>query len=405
MKGLRAPKVLFMRSVGEIEGTASRPKGRRRLTLALAAFGVLAALGIGMFLMKPKTPTKAAGDEKGEQANNQLVTAIAVTTREFARTAPVSGEARPYRDIRVFAPMAGVRIMEVMAEIGDAVEEGQPLARLDTQIVNAQVQQAEAEVRQATIEQKRTAEEWNRIDPIADEAALSQEEIATRRAAADAAKARLASQKAALAQIQGRAQGGFVRAPASGLVIERNARVGEMADSQALFRIVGDRRLEVAAAVSEHDILALHPGQVATFTTSDGETVKATLRVAPVAVDSRARTGEALFDLPAEADIRAGMYLRGEVIVEKINALAVPVAAISYATGTPSVFVIEEGKAHLRPVTLGTRTGDYFAVLSGLKEGETVAAGGGAFLLDGDSVRTTAPGADSSATAAAGNSG
>jgi HlyD family secretion protein len=199
-------------------------------------------------------------------------------------------------------------------------------------------------------------------------------------------------------------QGGFVRAPAAGLIIERNARVGEMADSQALFRIVGEGRLEVAAAVSEHDILALHAGQVATFTTSDGEVVEATLRVAPVAVDSRARTGEALFDLPAEANIRAGMYLRGEVIVEKVNALAVPVAAISYATGTPSVFVVENGKAHLRPVTLGARTGDYVAVLSGLKEGETVAAGGGAFLLDGDSVRTTTPDVET-ATATAGHSG
>lgn len=402
MKGLGSPRVLFMKSVGEIDAAEDRPKTRRRRWPFAVAAGVVLAVGAGAFLMKPKNAAEGEADAAKTEASDQLVTAVAVTSREFLRTAPVSGEARPYRDIRVFAPMANVRVMEVMAEIGDVVDEGQPLARLDTEVVNAQVQQAEAEVRQATIEQKRTEEEWNRIDPIADEAALSQEEIATRRAAADAAKARLSAQKAALNQIEARVQGGFIRAPAAGLVIERNARVGEMADSQALFRIVGEGRLEVAAAVSERDILALQAGQVAIFTTSDGKKVEATLRVPAVAVDSKARTGEALFDLPKDADIRAGMYLRGEVVVEKTRALAVPVGAISYATGSPSVFVIADGKAHLTPVTLGAKTGDYVAVVSGLKEGETVAAAGGAFLLDGDSVRTTAPGAEGETVASTG---
>ncbi|HXI86061.1 MAG TPA: efflux RND transporter periplasmic adaptor subunit, partial [Parvularculaceae bacterium] len=230
------------------------------------------------------------------------------------------------------------------------------------------------------------------------DAALSKEEIATRRAAAESAKAQLAARKAALEQLKARVQGGYVRAPAAGLIIERNARVGEMADSQALFRIVGDDRLEVAAAVAEPDILSLKAGQTATFTTSDDAVVEATLRVAPVAVDSRTRTGEALFDLPKDANIRSGMYLRGEVIVDQSMALGVPQAAVSYATGSPSVFVIENGVVHQRPVTIGARTGDFVAVLSGLQEGEVVAAAGGAFLLDGDSVRTVS--ADAAASAA-----
>jgi RND family efflux transporter MFP subunit len=392
---------MLMRAVKEVGAT--RLKVRRRWPFVAAAVSVVALIGVFIALNANKPP--AAATDAEAQSREQLVTAIEVTSREFTRTAPVSGEARPYRDIRVFAPMTGVRVMEVMAEIGDQVEEGQPLARLDTEVVSAQVTQAEAEVREATIEQKRTEEEWNRIDPIADEAALSQEEIATRRAAADSAKARLAAERAALAQIKARVQGGFVRAPAAGLVIERNANVGEMADNQALFRIVGEGRLEVAAAVSERDILALSQGQTAIFTTSDGKTVEATLRVAPVAVGSETRTGTALFDLPADAGVRAGMYLRGEVVVERTRALGVPIGAVSYATGSPSVFVIENGKAHLTPVTLGARTGDFIAIVSGLREGQTVAAAGGAFLLDGDSVRTTTQGAENPSVASNGNAG
>jgi hypothetical protein len=66
--------------------------------------------------------------------------------------------------------------------------------------------------------------------------------------------------------------------------------------------------------------------------------------------------------------------------------------------------VIKDNKAHLTPVTLGAQTGNYIAVVSGLKEGETVAAAGGAFLLDGDTVRTTEPEA-SDAVASAGQNG
>ena len=415
-----------MRSIESLEGSDERSgRGRRFWRGAIAASVVVVIVGAGAVVMTtmsgPPTiagksaqataaPAKAsqtstakpqAPGKKGKpkpEPNIQLVTAITVEPREFKKTAPVSGEARPVHDIRVFAPQTGARIAEVLAEIGDEVKEGQPLARLDAGLVEAQIDEAEAQVRTAEIEAKRAADEYARIGPDEKDAALSKEEIATRRAAAESAKAQLAARKAALEQLKARVQGGYVRAPAAGLIIERNARVGEMADSQALFRIVGDDRLEVAAAVAEPDILSLKAGQTATFTTSDDAVVEATLRVAPVAVDSRTRTGEALFDLPKDANIRSGMYLRGEVIVDQSMALGVPQAAVSYATGSPSVFVIENGVVHQRPVTIGARTGDFVAVLSGLQEGEVVAAAGGAFLLDGDSVRTVS--ADAAASAA-----
>ncbi|MBI1366819.1 MAG: efflux RND transporter periplasmic adaptor subunit [Alphaproteobacteria bacterium] len=419
-----------MKSVETLGESGAASSRRRFWRGAVGAFLVVGMLGFAGFVVtqmtgspgsevasaRPQTQDAAAAPakpatrndkkEKTKSAPNiQLVTAISVTKREFEKTAPVSGEARPVHDVRVYAPATGVRIAEVMAEIGDQVKEGQPLARLDAGLVEAQIQQAEAEVRAAEIEQRRAAEDYARIGPADKDAALSTEEIATRRAAAEAAKAQLAAKKAALEQLKARVQGGYIRAPASGLVIERNARVGEMADNQSLFRIVGDDRLEVAAEVAEPDILSLKPGQDATFETSGGAFVKATLRVPPVAVDSKTRTGVALFDLPKDADIRSGMYLRGNVVIEKLTALAVPQAAISYATGSPSVFVIESGRAHLTPVTLGVRDGDFVAVMSGLKGGETIAAAGGAFLLDGDPVRTVAPDGPPETTARGGDAG
>lgn len=377
----------------ELNEQASKRK-RRNWFLAIGAI-TLIGLG-GPIAMRTQSPAEANQD--GLSSSEQLVTVTAATVQEFLRTAPVSGEARPVHDIRVFAPATGVRIAELLVDVGDEVEEGQPLARLDMKVVDAQVKEAEALLHNAQVEYKRAAEDYARIEPIAETGALSAEEVATRRATMDAANARLSAQRAAYDQIGARIQGGFVRAPASGLIIERSARIGEYADQSALFRIVGGNRLEVAASVSEVDILTLKPGQTALFKASGGAAVEATLRIAPASVDSKTRSGEALFDLPADASIRAGMYLRGEVVTEKFDALAVMQTAITYAAGEPSVFVIKDGKAHLTPVRLGALNENRVAVLEGLREGDLVASTGGAFLQNGESVRTVEANANSVAT-------
>lgn len=361
-----------------------------RPALVLAA-AVVAAAAIGVYLVRPKSDPKIAIAPQTPEQNVHLVTAVRASPREFVRAALVSGEVRPVDDVRVFASTTDVRIAEVLADVGDMVEEGQPMARLDAWVADAQILAAQAQYQEAKIEQVRAAEEFARIKPIADSGALSQEEVETRRAAAAAADARLAAQKAALEQVKARLQGGFIRAPAAGLVIERSAKVGELADQKALFRIAGGNRLEVAAAVSERDLLSLTAGQNAAFRTGDGVIVAAVLRRPPVAIDPNTGAGEALFDLPLDVPVRTGMYLRGEVAVEKSVHFAAPQTAISYASIAPSVFVIADGKAQLRPVELGPKSGEFVAILSGIEEGEMIAASGGAFLLDGDAVRVVDP--------------
>lgn len=365
---------------------------KKRFPWRIAGMGAAAIIAVAAVvgLMRSKSVPEAA--EAAPEDRAHLVTTVVVERRTFALTAPVSGEARPVNDIRVFAPTNGVRIAEVLAEIGDVVAAGQPLARLDADIISAQIKEAEAAVRQAASEQARAAEEWGRVAPVKDDPAFSKEEVARWRANEAAARAQLAARTAALEQLKARSQGGFIVAPGAGLVIERNARVGEFADQKALFRIVGDNRLEIAASVAEADMLGLKEGQTAVFRTGDGAAVTATLRVAPVAIDPETRTGLALFDLGPDAAVRAGMYLKGEVVVSESTELSAPFAAVTYSSGEPGVFVIEEGRTRLTPVTLGARDGDHVAILSGLKEGDVVAASGGAFIMNGDAVRTISAG-------------
>lgn len=388
-----------MNVMGKIEASAETKPRRFKLRYFVAGFAVLAAAIVGFKMFGPKGSTPSMAETGGDALLSQLITAAPVERRAFARMAPVSGEARPVNDVRVFAPASGVRVAEVIADIGDVVKAGDRLARLEAGVAEAQMRSAQAQMQEALIEQTRAAGEYARAREIADSGALSREAIEARRASAEAAAARYAARRAAYAEVSTRMQGGYVRAPAAGLVIERNARVGEFADQKALFRIVGGNALEVAAQVAESDILALKKGQTATFRTSDGTQVAGVLRRPPVAINPETRTGEALFDLPADGPVRAGMYLRGEVSIDKGQALAVPQTAVSYETGAPSVFLVENGRVRRVAVELGGRVGDHVAVTSGVKEGDIVAASGGAFLQDGDAVRT--PGEAAVPTAAA----
>lgn len=370
---------------------------RRRWPLAAAGGGALVIALTGALAFANRTDSADA--EKAAEPETQVVTSIAVSERSFTGRATVSGEARPVDDIQVFAPVAGVRITQVLVDAGDYVQAGQPLARLDAGVAQAQLRAAEALMEEAKVEETRAAGDYARALAIEDSGALSQEAIAARKASANAASARMAAQMAALAEVNARLQGGFVRAPAAGMVLTRTARVGEFADQRALFRIAGANRLEVAAEVSEADVLALKKGQRAQFRLSDGSTVTGTLRRPPVAIDSQRRTGEALFDLPRDTRIRSGMYLRGEVVIDQRMALAAPQTAVSYSTGKPSVFVLsQDNRARQIEVVLGPREGDWVAVLDGLDPGQMIAAAGGGLLQDGDRVRSVAASAAPAST-------
>ncbi len=370
------------------EGDDAAKKRRRRVVILGAA--AIATAGVGVYAL---SHSGGGGEEKAAHVDRtQAVTAIAITSHEFHPRVALQGEARPRRDFQVYAPASGVRILQLLADEGDYVRAGQPLARLDTALSNAQSSAAQASVASAEAAATRARGEYERAESIRDSGALSTEAIEQRRAAAGAADAQLAAARAQLAEVNARLQGGYVRAPAAGLVISRTAQIGRPVDGQVLFRIAGDNALEVAAEVAEADVLALRNGQRATFRLVDGTSVEGRLRRGPAAIDSRTRTGQALFDLPARSNVRAGMYLRGEAELSARPALAVPQSSILYDDGQAYVFVIDaENHARRVAIATGLREGDMVEITGGIEEGQRVVGSGAAFLQDGDMVRPIDP--------------
>lgn len=372
---------------------APSEEGRRRKVLAMLGGGIFAIVAV-LFTM-----SRLGGDDAVHTpvSTAQAVSVIAVQSTSFSPRISLNGEARPVRDIQVAAPASGVRILEILVDEGDSVRVGQPMARLDTNLAQAQIRAAQASVAEAQSAAVRARGEYERAESIRDSGALSTEAIEARRAAAIAADARLAAARAQMQEVNARLGGGYVRAPAAGLVIDRTAEVGRDVAGQVLFRIAAGNELEVAAQVAEGDALALQEGQPAVFTLVDGSTVQGTLRRGPASIDSRTRTGEALFALPAGTRVRAGMFLRGDAQLPVRNVIAIPQSSILYDSGQAYVFAVEsvrrEGRdepvfvARRANIALGGRDGEQVEVISGLNVNRRIVGAGAAFLQNGDEVR------------------
>jgi RND family efflux transporter MFP subunit len=372
-------------------GDPEDPNHRRKVLTLLG--GAILAVIVVLFVLS------RLGDDGAVHtpvSTAQAVSVITAQTRSFEPTISLNGEARPVRDIQVSAPATGVRILQILVDEGDMVREGQAMARLDTALATAQTRAAQASVAEAESAAVRARGEYERAESIRDSGALSTEAIEQRRAAAIAADARLAAARAQLQETNARLGGGYVRAPASGLVIDRTAEVGRDVAGQVLFRIAANNDLEVAAQVAEADALALQEGQPATFTLVDGSTVDARLRRLPASIDSRTRTGEALFQLPQATRVRAGMYLRGAARLPARNVIAVPQSSVLYDSGQAFLYVLsppgENGESTVQRtnIALGSRDGDWVEVISGLQVNQRIVGAGAAFLQNGDKVRPLA---------------
>jgi RND family efflux transporter MFP subunit len=397
-----------LRSVGEAGGrvwsrATYHPDAakRRRRVLIITSGAIVAAIAAIAVV------SRLGGDENMQIApisTAQSVGVVTVHTHTFQPTIALNGEARPVRDIHVAAPATGVRILQILVDEGDTVRQGQAMARLDTNLAQAQIRAAQASVAEAQSAAVRARGEYERAESIRESGALSTEAIEARRAAAIAADARLAAARAQMQEVNARLGGGYVRAPAGGLVIDRTAEVGRPVDGQVLFRIAAGNQLEVAAQVAEADALALQEGQPAVFTLVDGSTEQATLRRGPASIDSSTRTGEALFSLPRRTRVRAGMYLRGHATLPPREVLAAPQSSVLYDSGQAYVFVVATSQRPVQAgsrepassetvhvvqranIQLGVREGELVEVLSGLEANQRIVAAGAAFLQEGDEI-------------------
>ena len=182
----------------------------------------------------------------------------------------------------------------------------------------------------------------------------------------------------------------MVRAPFNGLIIERNARFGDMSGATTpLFRLARDGQVELAADVSENALDKIHAGDKAKVTLTDGQPGRR--RGSPwsdLAVDTQTKLGKVRISLPVKSNIRAGGFASATFLGFTRSASAVPETAVRYDAEGASVMVVgADDRVQRVPVTTGQRGGGFVELLNGPTEGAKVVDRAGAMLVPGDFVR------------------
>jgi RND family efflux transporter MFP subunit len=213
----------------------------------------------------------------------------------------------------------------------------------------------------------------------------------------------IASMQAAGEAADATASYAVITAPFDGLVTEKLVEPGNMAGpGQPLIRIDGRGGFRLEIRVDESRAAYVAPGQrVDVILESAATPLEGSVSEVSRAVDSDARAFLVKIDLP-EAAVRAGMFGRARLPGAARSALVVPEAAVVRRGQVTSLFVVEEGRAHLRLVRTGVSTSAGTEVLAGVSEGEWVVTPPPSSLTDGRRVQLTGAGETGSAAPARG---
>ncbi|MSQ98357.1 MAG: efflux RND transporter periplasmic adaptor subunit [Xanthomonadales bacterium] len=364
------------------------PKSRRpRLIIAAIALIVTAVV---IFTQRGGQEGIAAGSVASRPA--LTVTLTTPQSSDWPRRLPAQGSIAAWQEAVIGAELAGLRMTEVLVNVGDHVSKGQELARLSIDMVTADVAQARASVAEAaasladaraTAKRNLDLQAKGFISPQALTQAETNEQTAVARLAA--AHARLQAEEVRLAQTR-------VLAPDDGVISERNATVGSLTQpGQELFRLIRGERLEWRAEVTSAEADQLQPGMPATLWLPSGVEIKGSVRMVAPTIDPATRTALVYVDLPladARATLRAGTFARGEFELGRQTALNVPQSAVLMRDGFAYVFTVDEAsKARQTKVTIGRRSGELIEITDGLDPASRIVVSGAGFLTDGDTVR------------------
>ena len=381
----------------------------------LLIFAGLAALLIGIPLI-----VKITGAVNAKQVDVREVEA------KLVRSSILASGALAFREQVLLRPEVIGQVIELHVEEADDVAKGDPVITLDPRAYHAQVKQAQARVRmqQIAIERQQLliqtlGKRFERqqamfASNLTDEDSYDsmQSDLALARVDLQSFQESLAQARAALEQAENLLSKTRITSPIDGVVIQVDVKVGETVVAGTT-NIPGSAMMVIAdpsvtlteVQVDEADIGQVRQGQTAEVYTAAYPDRPLAGTVQSVASVARKMAGEAglsflvkiLLHEQNSIIIRPGMSVRADIYTRSHeNTLAIPVQAVLYDEDTGGedeqtyVFVMRDGKAVRRNVSVGIASDSDQEIIDGLEAGERVIYGPYRVLrhlLDGEDVK------------------
>ena len=349
----------------------------------------------GLFLLIPLLATLAGctGEAKVEQDIVRPVKVAVVGEAARGRTLTYSGVVRPRIESAIGFRVAG-KIVQRLVNVGDRVEVGEVIARLDENDLQLAENSAKAAVASARSRRDVARDNFERGKALLPQAIISQQAYDTRLNELDAAASALDSVEAQLRLATNSVEYATLKADKAGVVTSVMGEPGQVVSTgQTIITLAQAGETEIAVAVPEQDSGHLAIGQPAKITLWAGPRVSTLGRIREIAgqADPASRTYAIRISIPQPPPImRLGMTATVTLrIDDEAAALVVPVAALTESDGSSVVFVVEPANKTVRktPITVAGTAEDGVRITSGLNPGDLVVIAGAQFLRDGMRVR------------------
>nr|WP_224544327.1 efflux RND transporter periplasmic adaptor subunit [Mesorhizobium sp. CA16]MBZ9912210.1 efflux RND transporter periplasmic adaptor subunit [Mesorhizobium sp. CA16] len=352
----------------------------RRLPAAgLPAIGiVVAALALA-----------GCSQEKAEVVQEVVrpVKVVEIGEARTTRQLDYSGSVRARIEMNLGFRIAG-KVTERLVDIGQHVNEGDVLARVDPSDYELSVKSAQASLDAAerqveTVDLARKRAEQLYAKNFAPKSQLDQARLAYDQAVATRDAAR-----STLAQAQNQVHYTDLKASQAGIVTAISADVGQVVGAGTpVMTVAVDGEKEVSIAVPEMDIAGFKPGKEvkASFWSDEGLTLDGKVREVAGSADPQSRTFAVRVSLPNDPRVLLGMTANVEATVgSKAQLVSIPLTAMTEKDGKQIVWTVDRASetVHPRPIKVANFTADGVAVADGLKQGDVVVAAGTQFMTE-----------------------
>ncbi len=331
-----------------------------------------------------------------------------------------SGYVTPRRRATIAAKITG-RVTGVFFDEGTHVNEGQLLATLDDSDVRKALQAAKADydaskaaIADYEVQLRNARIQLNRAEQLQKAGVETQEQLDNARTAADSLVAKIALAQSQVISAEARIQEAqqvvdncTIRAPYTGIVVSKDAQVGEMVSPVSagggftrtgIATIVDMNSNEIEVDVNESYISRVQDGQPVTAVLDaypDWQIPSRVRTIIPSADRQKATVKVRISFLKLDPRILPDMGIKvtflGAEPEKKPSAAAaaaiiIPQSAVRDDNGKKIVFLVKDDKAERRAVTLGGARGSDTEVIAGITAGDTVVVKGPSNLRDGQSV-------------------
>ena len=381
-----------------VAATDPSPHRRRRRGPGLAALAI-AATAIGGAIYGGILSRVHAEDSLARTTSEAAVPSVTIihpTAGAPQNEIALPGYTQAFTDTPIYARTSGY-LKAWHFDIGAHVRKGDLLAEIDTPEVDQQLDQAKADLANATANAKLAVVTAWRFRTLAKDQWAPQQQADDKTTAAAAAKATVDADTANVKRLEQLQSYEKVVAPFDGIITARNTDIGALIDADAnspskeLFHLAAIDTLRVYVAVPEPYARAAQPGATASLTLDEfpGRSFQGTLVRNANAIDLSSRT------LLVEVDVANpnGLLLPGAYAFVHLKlpgadgTVTVPSNTLLFRREGLQVAIMRDGRTLLVPVTIGRDYGEKVEILTGLHATDNVIVDPSDSLISGTAVR------------------